>query len=156
MGNNNVFKNYFMTELRNINRQKMYSALNITGLAVGLAAFILIMLYVQNELSFDRYHQNSDRIYRLVRDGRTLTPPPLGQALADNFAEVEAVARIIQDKNTLVSRAGRHFLENEFYGAGADIFKIFTMPFVLAILTVSVLSVKAAAASPIKAFRYDQ
>jgi putative ABC transport system permease protein len=156
MGNNNVFKNYFMTELRNINRQKMYSALNITGLAVGLAAFILIMLYVQNELSFDRYHQNSDRIYRLVRDGRTLTPPPLGQALADNFAEVGAVARIIQDKNTLVSRAGRHFLENEFYGAGADIFKIFTMPFVLAILTVSVLSVKAAAASPIKAFRYDQ
>ena len=89
------------------------------------------MLYVQNELSFDRYHQNSDRIYRLVRDGRTLTPPPLGQALADNFAEVEAVARIIQDKNTLVSRADSHFLENEFYWAGADIFKIFTMPFVL-------------------------
>ena len=75
-----------------------------------LAAFILIMLYVQNELSFDRYHQNSDRIYRLVRDGRTLTPPPLGQALTDNFAGVEAVARIIQDKNTLVSRADRHFL----------------------------------------------
>jgi putative ABC transport system permease protein len=89
------------------------------------------MLYVQNELSFDRYHHNSDRIYRLVRDGRTLTPPPLGQVLADNFAEIEAVARIIQDKNTLVSRADSHFLENEFYWAGADIFKIFTMPFVL-------------------------
>ena len=76
-----MFKNYLMTALRNINRQKMYSALNIAGLAVGLAAFILIALYVQNELSFDRYHENSDRIYRVVRDGRTLTPPPLGQAL---------------------------------------------------------------------------
>ena len=126
-----MFRNYLMVALRSINRQKMYSVLNISGLAVGLAAFILIMLYVQNELSFDRYHHNSDRIYRLVRDGRTLTPPPLGQALADNFAEVEAVARIIQDKNTLVSRADSHFLENEFYWAGADIFKIFTMPFVL-------------------------
>ena len=126
-----MFRNYLMVALRSINRQKMYSVLNISGLAIGLAAFILIMLYVQNELSFDRYHHNSDRIYRLVRDGRTLTPPPLGQALADNFAEVEAVARIIQDKNTLVSRADSHFLENEFYWAGADIFKIFTMPFVL-------------------------
>jgi putative ABC transport system permease protein len=125
-----MFKNYLMTALRNINRQKMYSALNIIGLAVGLAAFILIALYVQNELSFDKYHENSDRIYRLVREGRTLTPPPLGQALADNFAEVEAVARIIQDKNTLVSRGDSHFLENEFYWAGPEIFKIFTIPFV--------------------------
>ena len=125
-----MFKNYLMTALRNINRQKMYSALNIIGLAVGLAAFVLIALYVQNELSFDKYHENSDRIYRLVREGRTLTPPPLGQALADNFAEVEAVARIIQDKNTLVSRGDSHFLENEFYWAGPEIFKIFTIPFV--------------------------
>ena len=115
-----MFKNYLMTALRNINRQKMYSALNIIGLAVGLAAFVLIALYVQNELSFDKYHENSDRIYRLVREGRTLTPPPLGQALADNFAEVEAVARIIQDKNTLVSRGDSHFLENEFYWAATE------------------------------------
>jgi putative ABC transport system permease protein len=125
-----MFRNYLMTALRSINRQKMYSALNITGLAVGLAAFILIALYVQNELSFDRYHENSDRIYRLVREGRTLTPPPLGQALADNFAETEAVARIVQDKNTLVSRGDSHFLENEFYWVGPEIFKIFTIPFI--------------------------
>ena len=124
-----MFRNYFLVALRNINRQKMYSALNIAGLAVGLAAFILIALYVQNELSFDRYHENSDRIYRLVREGRTLTPPPLGQALADNFAEAEAVARIIQDKNTLVSRGDNHFLENKFYWVGPDIFKIFTISF---------------------------
>lgn len=124
-----MFKNYFITALRNVNRQKMYSALNVIGLAVGLAAFILISLYVQNELSFDRYHENADRIYRVVRDGRTLTPAPLGPALTDQFAEVEAAARIIRDEDTLVSRGDKHFLEQEFYWAGADIFKIFSIPF---------------------------
>ena len=85
-----MFRNYLMVALRSINRQKMYSVLNISGLAVGLAAFILIMLYVQNELSFV------------------------------------------------------HFLISAL------------LAFVLAILTVSVLSVRAAAASPIKALRCDQ
>jgi putative ABC transport system permease protein len=125
-----MFRNYFLIALRSINRQKMYSALNIVGLAVGLAAFILIALYVQNELSFDQHHQNSDRIYRVVRDGRAMTPAPLGAALADNFSEVEAVTRIIQDKNTLISREDSHFLEQEFYWAGSDVFKVFTLPFV--------------------------
>jgi putative ABC transport system permease protein len=125
-----MFRNYFLIALRSINRQKMYSALNIVGLAVGLAAFILIAMYVQNELSFDQHHQNSDRIYRVVRDGRAMTPAPLGAALADNFSEVEAVTRIIQDKNTLISREDSHFLEQEFYWAGSDVFKLFTLPFV--------------------------
>lgn len=125
-----MFKNYILVALRNISRQKMYSALNIAGLAVGLAAFLLIALYVQYELSFDRYHRNADRIYRLVRDGKTLTPPPLGQALADNFTEIEAVARIIQDGNTLVSYGDKHFMEDDFYWAGADLFRVFTLPFV--------------------------
>ena len=125
-----MFKNYLLVALRIIDRQKMYSVLNIAGLAIGMAAFLLIALYTQYELSFDRYHQNSERIYRVVRDGRTLTPPPLGQALVDNFAEVEAVARIIQDKKTLVSRGDNHFLEENFYWVGADIFKIFSMPFI--------------------------
>lgn len=125
-----MFKSYLLVTLRTINRQKMYSALNIAGLAIGMAAFLLIALYTQYELSFDSYHQNSDRIYRIVREGRTLTPPPLGPALNENFAEVESVARIIQDKNTLVSRGDAHFLEAEFYWADADIFKIFTLPFI--------------------------
>jgi len=125
-----MFKNYILVALRSINRQKMYSALNIAGLAIGMAAFLLIALYTQYELGFDKYHQNADRIYRVVREDRTLTPAPMGPALTENFAEVEAVARIIQDKNTLMSRGDAHFLEAEFYWAGADIFKIFTLPFI--------------------------
>ena len=126
-----MLKNYILVALRNISRQKLYSGLNIFGLAVGLAAVMLIILYVQKELSFDKHHENADRIYRVVRDGRTLTPAPLGPALADKFSEVEAVTRIIQDKNTLVSRGNSHFLEMEFYWAGPEIFNVFTIPFVL-------------------------
>jgi len=125
-----MFKNYLLIALRNLDRQRMYSALNIVGLAIGMAAFLLIALYTQFELSFDRYHENSDRIYRIVRDGRTLTPPPLGSALTRNFSDVEAVTGIIQDQNTLVSRGNTHFLEKNFYWVGADIFRIFTLPFV--------------------------
>jgi len=125
-----MLKNYLLVALRNIDRQKMYSALNIVGLAIGMAAFLLIALYTQYELSFDRYHENTDRIYRVVRDGRTLTPPPLGAALTENFTDVEAVARILQDKKTLVSRGDDHFLEENFYWVGADIFKIFSMSFI--------------------------
>jgi putative ABC transport system permease protein len=125
-----MFKNYILIALRNISRQKMYSVLNIAGLAIGMAAFLLITMYAQYELSFDSYHQNSDRIYRMVREGRTLTPPPLGPAMVQNFAEIEAVARIIQDKDTLVSRGDNHFLEENYYWVGPDIFRIFTLPFI--------------------------
>ena len=125
-----MFRNYLLIALRIIDRQRMYSALNIAGLAIGMAAFLLIALYTQYELSFDRYHDNAERIYRIVRDGRTLTPPPLGPALQNNFDEVEAVARLIQDENTLVSRGDKHFLEKNFYWAGPGIFEIFSFEFV--------------------------
>ena len=129
-GGNELFGNYILVALRIFNRQKLYSVLNIAGLGIGMAAFLLIALYTQYELSFDRYHQNADRIYRVVREGRTLTPPPLGPALTKNFAEVEAVARIIKDNNTLISSGDTHFLEDNFYWMGTDITKIFTLEFI--------------------------
>ncbi len=61
-----MLKNYIKTALRNLARNKLYSILNITGLAIGIACCVLILLYVQDELSFDRFHENSDNIYRLV------------------------------------------------------------------------------------------
>ena len=63
-----MLKNYLKIVLRNIKRHKGYSFINIAGLAVGMAAFFLISLYVQYELSFDRYHENADRIYRVIRE----------------------------------------------------------------------------------------
>ncbi len=126
-----MFKNYFKITLRNIKGSKLYSALNIIGLSVGLASFILIALYVQYELSFDKYHENTNRIYRVVKEGRTFTPAPLGPALKENFPEVEAVTRIIQNKNMVISHEQNSFLEDEFYWAGPETFKIFSIPFIM-------------------------
>lgn len=125
-----MLKNYFLIALRNIMKYKAYSFINISGLAVGLAAFILIGLYVQYEMSFDTYHENTDRMYRVVRERYTFTPAPLGPALKENFPEVEAVTRIIQRKKILVSYEQDHFLEETFYWAGPETFKIFTIPFI--------------------------
>jgi len=66
-----MFKNYFITSVRSLQRSKGFSIINIVGLAVGLATFSLISLYVYHELSFDRYHRNSDRIFRIVENLRT-------------------------------------------------------------------------------------
>ena len=60
-----MFRNYIISAFRNISRNKFYTFLNIIGLSVGLAAFIFILLYVRDELTFDRYNKNYDRVYRL-------------------------------------------------------------------------------------------
>ncbi len=62
-----MLKNYLIIALRNIKKNKVYSLLNIFGLAIGMAVFILIFLYVRYELSFDQWHENADRVYRIVQ-----------------------------------------------------------------------------------------
>ena len=61
-----MFKNYFKTAFRNLARNKVYSFINIAGLSLGLACAMLIMLYVKDEVSFDRFHKNVNNIYRIV------------------------------------------------------------------------------------------
>ena len=61
-----MFENYFKTAFRNLSRNKVYSFINIAGLSLGLACAMLIMLYVKDEVSFDRFHQNIDNIYRIA------------------------------------------------------------------------------------------
>jgi len=65
-----MFRNYIKIAWRHIRSQKLYAFINIFGLAVGMAATILIALYVQQELSYDRYHEKADRIYRISREWR--------------------------------------------------------------------------------------
>src|SRR6266542_1199306 len=62
-----MFKNYFKTGIRNLQRNKVYSFINIAGLSLGLACAMLIMLYVNDEVSYDRFHKNADHIYRIDR-----------------------------------------------------------------------------------------
>ena len=100
--NSVLIKNYLKIAFRNISKQKIYSFINISGLAFGLACFIMIMMFVHYELSCDDYHEKGDRIYRVITksrsadqiDAHTGTPAPLAQAFMDEFPEVENTVRI--------------------------------------------------------------
>ncbi len=133
-----MFKNYMQIAWRNLKRHKVYSFINIIGLAIGLACCIMIMLWIQHELSYDRYHQHADDIYRLAREmtegsrqGQKLitTSPPLAPALEDTFPEIDEVVRIGCRWSSLFSYGQKHFLEEDFYFADRSIFTIFTFSF---------------------------
>ncbi len=104
--------NYLKIALRHFRRQKFFSLINVTGLAVGLAACWLIALYVQHERSFDDYLPNADRICAVAFDLKmgdqeavtTNTPPPVGPRLAEDFPEVEMAARTFNLGSVIVQR----------------------------------------------------
>ncbi len=132
-----MFKNYLKIALRNIRKHKGYSFINIAGLAIGMAACILILLWVQDELSYDWFHKNADQIYRVVFADETydqirhysVTPPALAKAMKKDFAEIIQTTRFDSEENMLVL-----FGENKFKATvgftDAEIFAIFTIPFV--------------------------
>jgi putative ABC transport system permease protein len=101
---NLMLKNYLKITIRNIRRHKGYSFINISGLAVGMACFILIALYIQKEFSFDTFHDKADRIYRILEERPSnlgmeenvfcTTVAPLAPTLLDEFAEVSHATRI--------------------------------------------------------------
>jgi len=133
-----MFKNYMQIAWRNLKRHKAYSFINITGLAIGLACCVMIMLWIQHELSYDRYHQHADHIYRIARDitegtlqghKAITTSPPLAPALRDGFPEIVEVTRIGRRGDRLFSYEQNHFLERDFFFADDSIFKIFTFSF---------------------------
>lgn len=97
-----MIKNYFKTTFRNLARNKGYTFINILGLSIGMAAAILIILWIQNELSMERFHEKGDRTYVMYNrdkmpDGETwawnTTPSVLGPTLKADYAEVEAITR---------------------------------------------------------------
>lgn len=103
-----MFKNYLIVCLRNMHRQKIYSCINILGLAVGITCCLLALLFVRDEFSFDRFHEKADRIYRVLRGTQITetdirwdhrTSGPLGDALKE-FPDVEQVVRFMKRAGT--------------------------------------------------------
>ncbi len=133
-----MFKNYFKIALRNMKKNKSFSFINIAGLAIGIACCMLILLYVGFEMSYDNYHKDVDRIYRIGIDinypweKRTFarTPLPLAPYLKENFPEVELAGRILPRGNMLIKNDDKIFYENEFVFVDKEIFDIFFIPFV--------------------------
>ncbi len=120
--------NYLRVAVRGLMKHKVYSLLNVVGLTTGLATFVLIALYVQFELSFDRYHDQADRIYRVVREEYCFSPPALGPRVQDRFPAVQAAARVVKDGDVLVSRGDTHLIEPELHWVDPALFDIFTIP----------------------------
>jgi len=131
-----MLKNYFIITLRNIKRNKGFSFINITGLAIGMAACLLILLWVRDELSFNRFHRNIENIYlvlseRVEHRGEFFhtTPVPLAKPLQNDYPEIAKVVRF-QFRSELIVRHGENVF-NDWRGAYVDpeVFDVFTFPF---------------------------
>jgi len=128
-----MIKNYLMIALRNIRRHKIFSFINIAGLAVGMACFLLILLIAYDQLTYDRFHEKKDRIFRLqksyVVEGNTFltsrTPAPLGPALKNDLPEVTDYVRIV-NYTTSVSNEDRSFVERSLCLADPSFFEVFS------------------------------
>ncbi|MCY3554300.1 MAG: ABC transporter permease [Gemmatimonadetes bacterium] len=134
-----MFRNYLTVILRNLLRHRGYLAINVLGLAIGIASCVLVMLYVQDELSYDQHHEKKDRIYRLAisetaggkPDEWAMSPPPWAPVLASEFPEIEHFTRI-KPPNTgwLVRYGDKRSYEKYFVFADSSVFDIFTIPLV--------------------------
>ncbi len=134
-----LFGNYVRVALRKMRRQKGYTFITISGLAVGLACCILMMLWVKDDMSFDRFHTNRDSIFRVIKktsnNGKTLldarTPFPLGPAALAKVPEVKDYCRF-QGYETYNMKLGDKtaVLDNNFGTADPSFFEFFTFPFI--------------------------
>ena len=133
-----MIKNYLKTAIRALLKNKGYSVINILGLAIGMTSCVLIFLYVSFELSYDNYHENSDRIFRVAQFEESanhtstdpITAPPLAPTLKKDYPEVEVAARIFPSGPRLVRYEDNFFIEERIYGADNEIFDIFKMEFI--------------------------
>ena len=128
-----MFKNVLKITFRNMKKHKGYSFINITGLGVGMAACILILLWIQDELSYDRFHENADRLYRVVTEFKQfdefwpVVSIPVGPALKEDFPEIVNSARC-NPCDCLLQRGERRFDESGAY-VDPSFFRMFTFPF---------------------------
>ncbi|HUZ57389.1 MAG TPA: ABC transporter permease [Hanamia sp.] len=133
-----MFKNYFKIALRNLWKNKAFSAINIIGLASGLAVCLLIVLYVKDELSYDKYNVNAERIYRLEGDiyfnnteaNMAVSPNPLGPALVRDYPDIQQMVRLDYQGDILVKKDNQNVQDHHAVFADSTFFKVFTVPMI--------------------------
>ncbi len=133
-----MIKNLLKIALRNFKKDKWYSLLNILGLTIGITFSLFLIFYIKDELSYDRYHEKADRIFRIVsyiqekdkNTNWTITQMPLGPTLKKDFPEVEEAVRLQSRERTLFRNGDNNFYETKIYYADSTIFKVFTHKFV--------------------------
>src|SRR3978361_1190791 len=133
-----MIKNYIKTAFRNLLKNKGFTAINILGLALGLATCLLIVFYVFDELSFDSFNTKADRIYRLNNnikfggneDAYSESPAPTAAALKADFPEIEQVTRFRQRGGNQVKKGNINIQEDNMVYADPSIFDVFTLPMI--------------------------
>jgi len=128
-----MLKNYFLIALRKLVRDKVYTLINVAGLAIGLTSFIMITLYIRDELSYDKFHSKSDRIYRICAKGfigntpinQTYTCAPLPQTMIADFPEVVQATRIVGKSSIVVKFQDKAFYEDEILIVDSTFFDVF-------------------------------
>jgi putative ABC transport system permease protein len=133
-----MLQNYLISSYRGLLKNKQYTFINLAGLAVGISSLLLIALYVASELSYDRFHANADRIYRLYyqvgKPGEAVEFPVLGAGVAGQlkreFGEIQAATRVRYTGSPLVSYGSNTFKEEAFAYVDANFFQVFSLSFV--------------------------
>ena len=133
-----MLKNYIKTSLRNLWKNKGFSSINIAGLAIGLSTCLLMLIYVIDELSYDRYNEHADRIYRLdgeIKFGNNhfimaSSPAPAGPALRQDYPEIERMVRFRNYGGLLIRKGGQNIQEDKVIYADSTLFDVFTLPMI--------------------------
>jgi len=133
-----MFKNLLISALRNIKKNLLYSLINIFGLALGITSALFLIVYVTDELRYDRYHDNADRIYRvqshIIEPDDEFTwivaQAPFADQVVQDYPDVEASCRFINFQRSLFMKDEVEFTEENFYYADTTVFDIFTFKFI--------------------------
>ena len=131
-----MFKNYFKVAFRNLSRSKGYTLITLSGLAIGIAACLLAFLYIQDELSYDRFHEKSERIFRIttrmVRDGVEINivgaGAPAAKTMVEEFPEVENAVRFREEGSAKVQVGATVFREKRVIYSDPSFFDVFSVP----------------------------
>lgn len=133
-----MIKNFIKTAFRNLLKNKGFTAINVLGLALGLATCLLIVFYVFDELSYDRYNAKAERIYRINNDIKfggnvnsyAVSPAPLAAALKSDFPEIEQVVRFRTRGGNQVKKGNQNIQEYAMVYADPSVFGVFTLPMI--------------------------
>ncbi|MBU8893862.1 MAG: ABC transporter permease [Bacteroidales bacterium] len=129
-----MFKNLIKTAFRNIFKDFGYSGLNILGLTLGIASALFLIIYISNELSYDKYHENAERIYRVASHIKEtddeftwiVAQVPFAPQVVVDYPEVEHAVRFIDAGRELFEYEDKEFYEESFYYVDSNIFEVFT------------------------------
>lgn len=130
-----MLQNYLKISIRNFKRYKIFSFINLSGLAIGMTCTLLILLWVQDEISFDRFHQNSKDLYRVINYSGSYqssgagTPAPLAPALLEETPEIINYARFAPIPRLVIRHNQNVFYEDRLVLADPTIFEMFSFPF---------------------------